>query len=565
MINKTKVKKISIALGIAGVASIVGGTLASCGSSLSYKSSVQLVVSDNTSTLADQSFSETSYKGISDFYKSEFNIDLPAPQTVTVNNGLWKRPGTTDDSRINTYRQIKNEGSLVAVATGFNQEPALNKILDTPSFYNEFKDFGFIFIDGVISKKNGTNISAVTFQTESAAFLTGVAAGVLVNKNSGFFKTVMVDGKETYGIGAYVGLAIPSTISFLNGFRMGAIFFNQYIQPRVEGFKKLSWVSSNEASNSGTRDSLLADVSGSFNANEQKATTITDELLKNGASLVYPIAGPQTALSQTAILNSKNTYKAQLIGVDTAQENLTTTQALQDAPGGKTIAFSTVKALDVAVDSTLKAIKSGKEVNGFYGYGWNNLASLANGGVSLSKAGLSYLPDLNDLFTKTSSPATESATPMQPMETTPTGGQEGTGQGNGMMMQSSSSRLVEEGTTPTMPTNQNKQIPSNQLVTVNDSNNQKVIQEYVQILSGTSTSLPADSRENWKIKGNELTTFKTSVTADAKLLPVLTTGNAQDDATSLSHKAAIISGSFQQATEGTLLNQSDKKFEFNKL
>lgn len=92
-------------------------------------------------------------------------------------------------------------------------------------------------------------------------------------------------------------------------------------------------------------------------------------MLQNGASLIYPIAGPQTALSQNVILSNRNTHHAQLIGVDTAQENLATTQPLQGAPGGKTIAFSTVKALDVAVDSTLKAIQKGQPVNGFYGYG----------------------------------------------------------------------------------------------------------------------------------------------------------------------------------------------------
>ncbi|QEX46136.1 BMP family lipoprotein [Mycoplasmoides gallisepticum] len=587
MTNKTKVKKISIALGVAGVTSIAGGALASCGaaSSLTYESSVQLVVSDNSSTLADQSFSETSYNGIRDFYKSVYKETLPLANdpSLSVNNGVWKRPGTIDDSRINTYRQIKNDGSFVAVATGFNQESALNRILDNAALYNEFKDFGFIFVDGVITKKNGTNISAITFQTESAAFLTGIAAGVLVNKNSNFFKTTKVGDVDTYGIGAYVGLPIPSTISFLNGFRMGAIFFNQYIQPRVEGFKKLSWVSSNAADNNGNRDTLPADKSDSFNATEQRATTITNQLLQNGASLIYPIAGPQTALSQNVILSNRNTHHAQLIGVDTAQENLATTQPLQGAPGGKTIAFSTVKALDVAVDSTLKAIQKGQPVNGFYGYGWNNLATLANGGVSLSSAGLAYLPNLTDLFTKTSTPATaDQTTPRQEMSDQSSDQSSGTpamtgtmnGQTNGgtESMMAMSMMMAEAGasTAPNMPatsstpaaTTTNKQISANDLVTTTEANKTMVIMQYVNILAGTSTLLPAASRENWKIKGDELRMFKTSVEADAKLLPILTTD--VDPNTALSHKSAIISGSFQQA-EGTLLSQAGKQFVFKKL
>ncbi|QMT98435.1 BMP family protein [Mycoplasma tullyi] len=594
MTNKTKVKKITIALGIAGVASITGGLLASCGaaSSLTYESSVQLVVSDNSSTLADQSFSETSYNGIRDFYKSVYNITLPPANdtSLSVNNGVWKRPGTTDDSRINTYRQIKNEGSFVAVATGFNQEPALNQILDNRALYNEFKDFGFIFVDGVISKKNGTNISAITFQTESAAFLTGVAAGVLVNKNSNFFRTTKVDNEDTYGIGAYVGLPLPSTISFLNGFRMGALFFNTYIQPRVEGFKKLSWVSSNAMANSGNRDSLPADISTSFNATEQRATTITTQLLQNGASLIYPIAGPQTAISQNVILSNRDTHHAQLIGVDTAQENLATTQLLAGAPGGKTIAFSTIKALDVAVDSTLQAIEKGQPVNGFYGYGWNNLATLANGGVSLSNAGLAYLPNLNDLFEKTKQTAVEGqgAAAKEEMAEKPgetpangqpsgdqspgTPGTTGTMNGEAMnnmspmmetvMMKEAEGSPVAPTPTPAAAATTMKQISAEQLVTTTEANKAAVIMQYVGVLAGTSTLLPEATRMNWKIKGDELRTFKSSVEGDSKLLPILTTDNNPD--TALSHKSAIIAGSFQQA-EGTLLSQAGKQFVFKKL
>ncbi|MDC4183067.1 BMP family lipoprotein [Mycoplasma bradburyae] len=588
MKNKTKVKKITTALGIAGAASIAGATLASCGASLSYKSSVQLVVSNDSSTLADQSFSESSFNGIRDFYKKELMIDIPQANSssISVNDGLWKRPGDTDDKRINTYRQIKNEGSLVAVATGFNQESALNKILDNTAYYNEFKDFGFIFVDGVISKTNGTNISAITFQTESAAFLTGIAAGVLVNKNSGFFKTVMVDGKETYGIGSFVGLALPSTVSFLNGFRLGAIFFNEYVQPKVKGFKKLSWISSNKTQNDGARDSLAADVSGSFSNIEQKATTITDGLLDNGASLVYPVAGPQTALSQSAILSKKEQHKAQLIGVDTAQENLATTQALQGAPGGKTIAFSTVKALDVAVYSTLKAIKDGKVYNGFYGYGWNNLASLANNGVSLSNAGLAYLPDLAKLFKDTEATVTaeaggsvsadtgtnsssmnmmmaemNSSTRASTLRADPAAaGESSTGTGAATM--SGDSGATAEATTTATTSNEPKQIESSALVTVTDSNKQSILEQYVKILAGTSTLFSSESdKTRWVIKGNELITFKTKIEADAKLLPVLT---IEGNNNALSHASALLASSKQQAT-GELLNQSKKTFVFSKL
>ncbi|QZX49028.1 BMP family ABC transporter substrate-binding protein [Mycoplasma sp. E35C] len=557
MKSKSRAKKITKSIGLAGALSIVSATLASCGSSLAFQSSVQLVVSDAGSTLADQSFSESTFNGIRKFFSDKgYSVPEASDNSISENNGLWKRPGKSDQDRINSYRQIMTDGSQVAVATGFNQDNALNTILKDEILYNEFKNFGFIFVDGLIeSAENGTNISSVTFETESAAFLTGIASGVLLNKHKDWYHTVKVDEKDTFGISGYVGLALPSTTNFLNGFRLGAIFFNEYIQPRIKDAKKLSWIVSDD-SNKGSRDTLVPDVSGSFKDTEQRARTITDTLIDNGASLIYPVAGPQTSLTQASILAKKDKH-VQIIGVDTAQEDLSSTERLEGAPGNKTIAFSTVKALDTAVYSVLKAIETGKEFNGFYGYGWNNWATLSNGGVSLSNPGLEYLPDLNDLFTQTKEGSEE-----QPKE------QQG-------------SKMTEdkqtEASTETAPADKglnvkygtsSKTIEIANLKTAKEEASRKsIIEQYIQILAGKSPFFAEENEKTrWHIKGTELYTFATKVNGDAKLIPLLKPANATDeDLQQWSHASAIFKdGKSYKKAKGELLNQSTLPFEFKR-
>lgn len=412
--NKSYLKKSAFSLGgVLSVASVVGVTVASCGVGVQWKSSIQLVVSDNSSTLADQSFSENTYDGIRNFYINDLGIpasDVPEANSkdVSENNGIWRRPGTDDTSRINTYINAKNDGSNIVVATGFNQNTALQQISNpTNQYHDELANTGFVFVDGAIDASKGsdpTNIASVSFRADEGSFLAGIATAVYLNLNQDYFTPITnSSGQKSIGVSSFVGLALPSTVSYLNGWRLGLLYWNQYLVKHLtlstdsDSVLPISWVTSDDKNPTGGLD-INSYVSTSFNANEPQATTLTSKMVSNGARFIFPIAGPQTQLVVNQI--SQQGGHTAVLGVDTAQENVTNLQIpLKDAPPASStfinnsIPFSSLKKLDFATENILNAIHTGAVSNGYYGFGYNNIADLSNGGVGISDQGLSFLID----------------------------------------------------------------------------------------------------------------------------------------------------------------------------
>lgn len=433
---RKKILKASSALAAIALVSI---SVTSCSSPLNFDSSIQLIVSDNTSTLADQSFSETSYNGIRQYFEENKGLNLPAASSKEIkeNNGIWKRPGIDTISRIASYKYAFEDGAKIVVATGFNQQDGLQQITsrkpDLKQFKNSFKDNAFIFVDGTMNAGTGANagfygnydsdpynVSSISYRADDGSFLTGVSTAVFLNKYQDYFKK---NGK--LGVSSFVGLAFGSTLNFFNGFRLGIHYWNMILQPlikTVDGKKTtlpINWVSPV----SGNYD-ISNFTSGSFSANETKAITLTDGMQRNGAAAIFPIAGPQTALVTTRVTTntSSDFSKTIVVGVDTAQEN---TKSLErDLPGGanigtgKVIQFSSVKNLKDSTAGVLNAITkghNGKNANildGYYGLGWNNVGTVTNAGVGVSDAGLKYLinPNWNEWKAKDSSMTLENIT-----------------------------------------------------------------------------------------------------------------------------------------------------------
>lgn len=414
--NKNYLKKSSIFFGAFSVASVIGATVASCALGVQWKSSIQLVVSDDSSTLADQSFSESTYDGIRNFYINDLNIPADnVPQAnspdINDNNGIWRRPGQDDTSRINAYINSKNDGSNIIVATGFNQNNALQQISNPKNpNHSELSDTGFVFVDGAIDTSTGsdpTNIASVSFRADEGSFLAGIATAVYLNLNQDYFTPIKDSSGRpvSIGVSSFVGLALPSTVSYLNGWRLGLLYWNQYLVKHLDleatGDNKvlpISWVASDGNNGATTELDMKSYVSNSFDANNATATTLTSQMVSKGTSFIFPIAGPQTQLVVNQIKQMGG--HTAVLGVDTAQENVTNLQIpLKDAPTtsktfiNNSIPFSSLKKLDYATENILNAIHTGTVSNGYYGFGYNNIADLSNGGVGISDQGLSYLID----------------------------------------------------------------------------------------------------------------------------------------------------------------------------
>ncbi|MDE7112183.1 MAG: BMP family ABC transporter substrate-binding protein [Malacoplasma sp.] len=406
--------------------------VSSCSSYLTYESSVQLIVSDNTSTLADKSFSESAYDGIRDFLNYATGAQLPEAKLVRENSGLWKRPGDDDDSRLTSYKYAVTNGSELIVATGFNQQDALQKLTSDSEKYEEWKNFfentGFVFVDGAMAtdyngnKSNPNNVASVSFRADDGSFLAGIAAAVFLNENKEYF---LKDNKiKRLGVSSYVGLALDSTLSYMSGFRLGIHYWNTVMQPLIktidgtEKTEKIYWVTPGDSSQDSGWD-INNFVSGSFSATEPKVEQITKNMRANDANVIFPIAGPQTALTVNQIASNKQA-RTIVIGVDTAQENdpsLSKTRLDEEGSNvgnGQVLQFSSVKNITHSTNSILQAIvndqnkndsygwnatdekpntQSEKASDTWYGLGWNNVGTLNNGSVGVSDIGLKYVID----------------------------------------------------------------------------------------------------------------------------------------------------------------------------
>lgn len=445
-------KKLMLKSSILITASVLPiATLTSC-SIQYYDYFAEVVVSDNTSVLADNSFSQSTYEGYKQFmaeqtvtipkngtngggsetgkvngssgsqgnsnetktYKKEV-YQLPEADKVAQSTGLWRRPGTTVAERVSTFKGSFVSGKDVMIVPGFNHEKSLKQI----ALDSDFRDKGFIWMDGVLPEyKNGegdySNVSSFSFRAEQSAFLTGIAACVFLNINKEVFNG---DGKLK--VGGFVGLPLVSTLDFLAGFQAGVFAFNASLKNNMtskntmndnqtkanpnnssQGWQKVEFVDlGNNISNWAT---------GSFGVGD--GMQLSRSLVNLGADMIMAIAGPQT-LDLISVAETYNRPVA-VLGVDSAQENqninkpFTTLggKKLKDASNKeisdpKFIQFSAIKKLDSATKQVLEAIFNKDDPNnGSYkgtsfvkGFGYQNIGSIDNNTVGVSDAGLPYV------------------------------------------------------------------------------------------------------------------------------------------------------------------------------
>ncbi|MEG0124335.1 MAG: BMP family ABC transporter substrate-binding protein, partial [Malacoplasma sp.] len=307
------VKYSVLGVGVIGVA--VGLPFAVINSK-SYDLFAEIIVSDNTSVLADSSFSETTYNGFQKFVNTKEGKNvLPTASSIPQSSGVWRRPGDTTFSRETTFRGLFASGKDMLIAPGFNHETAIRNVATDPNF----SDKGFLLLDSAV--ENVTNVSSFIFRADQSGFLTGIAACIFLNNNKEIFTT---NHSKELKVGAFVGLAFPSTMDFLAGFQAGVFAWNQHVKSDTSKGNPVEWISL------GDKDSDYTSGGFGVGGGVEKA----DLLLSRGADVIMAIAGPQTADVVGQIVSKKLT--AVVAGVDSAQETQTINKPLP-LLDGKTI------------------------------------------------------------------------------------------------------------------------------------------------------------------------------------------------------------------------------------
>ncbi len=397
-------------VGLLGLVSLTG-----CSSSTkNYKSSVQIMVSSTTSVLADKSFSQTTYKGMTDYMNKAMNKTLPAPKDVQENTGIWVRPTSNDQNAfINGYKGMKNNGAQVILAPGFTEQAAIQEAT-TGSPKNDFSETGFILIDSNVA---AWNASSILFRADQSGFLAGIAASQMLASNYDTFKSMSNvsytnDGQKNHQleIGGYYGFPGSGTSPFLGGMQQGINYWNKTVYPTT------TYQAADAASNGKTDHTVHWDYLGktidAYSANgfgSSDGVKITNKLVSDGVDVVVPVAGPQTPSVVGIVQNAK--HPTVVVGVDTAQETDPTVQ--KSFKSDKTIInngnpdykndivqMSIEKSLDTATAGVLDAVanqaSSGeatkKSTDGKWsGLGYLNVGTLDNKGVRLSEGGQQYL------------------------------------------------------------------------------------------------------------------------------------------------------------------------------
>ncbi len=408
---KKKGKLVLGAASVLGVGLISVAALTGCSSSVaSYNSWAQVVVSDSSSVLNDQSFTYTSYLGLQEFMKDQ-GKPMPDAADVPAGNGIWSKPmDAKPDTFIKLYQGLVNDGAKVLIAPGFNEQASIQTAVTSKGSKDSFKNSGFIEIDGIVdgvnrdkdynqtSKDAITNVSSVEFHVDSAGWLAGVSTAEMLNENLAIF------GSDGLNVGGYVGQAYSSTLSFLAGFQQGIAYYNANIlakeQVSHKDYQKVNWLAPNT---SGHTTNAGDYASGNFAVTDGTAKQFVTNLINNHADVILPVAGPQTPMVVSLAKTAKN--PTMVIGVDTAQEkNNKVQQSLKTSSvklvGGEKdfqndiIQMSIQKSLDVATNGMLEAITSQDSLSkdkSWHGFGWANVATLANKGVKLSKSGVDWL------------------------------------------------------------------------------------------------------------------------------------------------------------------------------
>ena len=274
----------------------------------------------DTGGIDDKSFNATAYKGVTD----------AVAQLGIEGKYLESQQQTDYEKNINAF---VDEGCNLIVTVGFLLGDATSAAaVANPDQKFSIVDFAY---DPTLP-----NVLGQVFNTQEAAFLAGyVAAGVT----------------QTGKIGTFGGIPIPPVTVFMDGYALGAAYYNSKHGTNVE---VLGW-------DPATQTGLFT---GNFESTDD-GRAMGETLMDEGADIIMPVAGPVGLGTAAAVQERGGGY---IVGVDT---DWTVT-----APDYAAITLTSVlKNMDI---TTLNAIKS--VIDGTFA-GGVTVGTLENGGVGLAE------------------------------------------------------------------------------------------------------------------------------------------------------------------------------------
>ncbi len=275
----------------------------------------------------DKSFNQTSHDGL------EAAVTTHGVQTAEVESNDPSQFGDNIQSMVDEgCNQITTVGFLLAE--------------DTLASAKENKNVDYAIVDFAYFDDKGTNtapanLKGLTFNTAEPSFLAGYLAAAK---------------SESGAVGTFGGLNIPTVTIFMDGFAQGVEYFNEENGAAVE---VLGW----------DRDAKTGSFTEDFESTT-KGQNIAEELIAQGADVIFPVAGP----AGLGGLQAAQDNEAWAIWVDT--DGCVSAEEYCDS-----LLTSVVKGMDVAVTQAIADSAGGTFSNEPYN------GTLENGGVSLAPYG----------------------------------------------------------------------------------------------------------------------------------------------------------------------------------
>jgi len=280
--------------------------------------SIKVCQVTDTGGIDDKSFNATAWKGVED--ASELGVE---------GKFLESQQQTDYEKNINAFVE---EGCDLIVTVGFLLGDA------TAAGAEAYADQKFTIIDYAYDP-TFANVVGQVFNTQEAAFLAGyVAAGV----------------SKTGKIGTFGGIQIPPVTVFMDGFALGAAYYNEVHGTSVE---VLGW-------DAVTQTGLFTNNFESL----EDGRLMGEQLMDEGVDIIMPVAGPVGLGTAAAVEERGDTL---IVGVD-ADWVLTNPQF---APITLT---SVLKNMDVTTLNVIKDVIDGSFAGGLA------IGTLENGGVGLA-------------------------------------------------------------------------------------------------------------------------------------------------------------------------------------
>jgi basic membrane protein A len=275
-------------------------------------------VSD-TGGIDDKSFNQTAWKGVED-----------AVAGLGVEGKFLESQQQTDyEININAFVE---EGCDLIVTVGFLLGD------DTAAGAEAYPDQKFTIIDYAYDPTYA-NVVGQLFNVQDAAFLAGyVSAGV----------------SETGVLGTFGGIPIPPVTVFMDGFVLGAAYYNEVHGTEVT---VLGW-------DPATQEGLFT---GNFESLED-GRNLGESLMDEGADIIMPVAGPVGLGTAAAAEERGGVY---IVGVDTDW-------AIVNEQYAPIVLTSVLKNMDITTYNVIESV-----INGTF-EGGVTIGTLDNGGVGLA-------------------------------------------------------------------------------------------------------------------------------------------------------------------------------------